>query len=481
MVGKCSYSLANFKFGKPIGSIQVNNKKVFQKLELFCKQVFEKLNCQSGAYHLEVFLEKSTKQFIFLKIAARTGGALIPKVYEKLFSINIEEIHYAILMGIICDLKITRNNLYVGFLIFPTAKGKIVDMTFPEIKIKHEISKFVKPSEIMKQPENLLDASCNIIFWDESYKSVLKVFDLLKKYNPVNIYSDLPRKEKSKQILDILFDAMPFIFWKGKNGRYQGANANQAINLGFKSPKDFVGKTIFEILDDQDTAKIIDINDHYVMEKNKTITVEEEINGKIYYSQKSPIHDKNKKVIGMLGFSVDITEIRENEKRLQQEKDELLYAKIKAQEKFKRIRILKQIAHDIASPVASLNVLAEMGKEYLPEDVRIGYRSVTASISSISNKLLMEFNKVESTQGKESFLVLLVVNEVLSSKRYQYKDRNVEFQINSKPNDNFIFINANKLSFERMISNLVNNSVDAFEDQGKVTVDFLSGMNLNKF
>ena len=97
--------------------------------------------------------------------------------------------------------------------------------------------------------------------------------------------------------------------------------------------------------------------------------------------------------------------------------NELYKLNLQTQEKFKRI--LKQTAHDIASPVASLNVLAEMGKEYLPENVR-SYRSV----------LLMEFNKVESTQGKESFLVLLVVNEVLSSKRYQYKDRNVEDKFN---------------------------------------------------
>ena len=244
-----------------------------------------------------------------------------------------------------------------------------------------------------------------------------------------------------------------------------------------------MGKTAYEAYSKEIADNIVRHNKKIIM-TGKHMSQEEEIkdvatgkNTRYLKSIKAPLYDDEGNIIGMIGSSIDITSMKESEKI--KIENELYKLNLQTQEKFKRI--LKQTAHDIASPVASLNVLAEMGKEYLPENVRIGYRSVTASISSISNKLLMEFNKVESTQGKESFLVLLVVNEVLSSKRYQYKDRNVEFQINSKPNDNFIFINANKLSFERMISNLVNNSVDAFEDQGKVTVDFLSGMNLNKF
>ena len=287
----------------------------------------------------------------------------------------------------------------------------------------------------------------------------------------------MTEKEKIFIHLNAIAQILPIpVYWLDLDGKMVGSN--KEFNKVVGAPNDFnpMGKTAYEAYSKEIADNIVRHNKKIIM-TGKHMSQEEEIkdvatgkNTRYLKSIKAPLYDDEGNIIGMIGSSIDITSMKESEKI--KIENELYKLNLQTQEKFKRI--LKQTAHDIASPVASLNVLAEMGKEYLPENVRIGYRSVTASISSISNKLLMEFNKVESTQGKESFLVLLVVNEVLSSKRYQYKDRNVEFQINSKPNDNFIFINANKLSFERMISNLVNNSVDAFEDQGKVTVDFLS-------
>lgn len=118
--------------------------------------------------------------------------------------------------------------------------------------------------------------------------------------------------------LESLFNALPYLFWKNKEGKYQGSNLNQAINLGFNSPDDFVGKTIYEILDDQNSAKIIDQIDNTIMTQNKPLTIEEKIllpNGeeKFFLSQKYPTHDKKGNVIGLFGFAMDITEIKQME------------------------------------------------------------------------------------------------------------------------------------------------------------------------
>jgi hypothetical protein len=51
------------------------------------------------------------------------------------------------------------------------------------------------------------------------------------------------------KILNLLFKIMPFVFWKGRDGRYLGGNDNQAHAFGFSSPDDFIGKTIFEIIE----------------------------------------------------------------------------------------------------------------------------------------------------------------------------------------------------------------------------------------
>ena len=83
MIGKCSFALSRFFEGKPVGSIPIIDRQKFDTLKSFCKKVFDKLNCPSGAYHLEAFCDRKTQEFIFLEVGARTGGALITKVYDK--------------------------------------------------------------------------------------------------------------------------------------------------------------------------------------------------------------------------------------------------------------------------------------------------------------------------------------------------------------------------------------------------------------
>lgn len=185
MVGKCSFALSRFFEGKPVGSIPILDQKLFDSLQVFCEKVFTKLNCPSGAYHMEVFLDKKIQQFVFLEIGARTGGALITKVYEKLFDINIEETNYLIQMEIINDLSTPKKDIFAGFLNFPKISGKVFDIKKPHIDINYEFIEFVRPGDELRQAENLLDISCSIIFWDTNYEKVEETFEFLKGYHPL--------------------------------------------------------------------------------------------------------------------------------------------------------------------------------------------------------------------------------------------------------------------------------------------------------
>jgi PAS domain S-box-containing protein len=162
------------------------------------------------------------------------------------------------------------------------------------------------------------------------------------------------------KILNLLFKIMPFVFWKGRDGRYLGGNDNQARAFGFASPDDFVGKTIFEIIEDQCLAKIIDDNDNKIMNNGESVTFEEifmtPAGKKIYLTQKNPIVNDKKKVIGLIGFAMDITdikakqqEIEEANRKLAVEKYELEIASYQAekqsQEKF--IQFIDKIQNDI--------------------------------------------------------------------------------------------------------------------------------------
>lgn len=185
MVGKCSFPLARFFEGKPVGSIPTNNKSEFDRLKVLCNTVCKKLNSHDGAYHLEAFLDKKSREFIFLEIGARTGGALIAKVYEKLFGINVEEVNYLIQMGLLHQINVRSSNLFVGFLNFPFIKGTVTEINKPVVDIDHEFIEYVKIGDVLNQANSLLDLSCSIIFWDASYQKVEHTFELLKKLQPI--------------------------------------------------------------------------------------------------------------------------------------------------------------------------------------------------------------------------------------------------------------------------------------------------------
>ena len=189
MIGKCSFALSRFFDGKPVGSIPIVNEIMFNDLQAFCEKVFKKLKCPNGAYHMEVFLDRKTQEFVFLEIGARTGGALITKVYEKLFDINIEETNYRIQMGLLQDVKVAKKNIFAGFLNFPKIKGTVSEIVKPIISIEYEFIEFIKPGDALEQAQNLLDMSCSILFWDKSYQKVEEAFEFLKNYNPLKMIS----------------------------------------------------------------------------------------------------------------------------------------------------------------------------------------------------------------------------------------------------------------------------------------------------
>jgi D-alanine-D-alanine ligase-like ATP-grasp enzyme len=199
MIGKCSFALARFFEGKPVGSIPINNQEKFNELQEFCHKVFKKLNCPDGAYHMEAFLEQKTNEFVFLEIGARTGGALITKVYEKLFDLNIEETNYLIQLGLLKDIPASKKDIFAGFLNFPKIKGSVNTIKKPNINIDHEFIEFVEKGENISQAENLLDISCSIIFWDKSYKKVEDAFEYLKNCNPL-ILNNHPETQTQKNL-----------------------------------------------------------------------------------------------------------------------------------------------------------------------------------------------------------------------------------------------------------------------------------------
>jgi len=133
----------------------------------------------------------------------------------------------------------------------------------------------------------------------------------------------------SQQMLLTVLDTIPErVFWKDRNSVYLGCNKSLAEDCGYSNPSELIGKTDNETAS-APMAEKYRADDREVMETNRP-----KLNYREQQSQKDggtrwlktnkvPLHDKDGRVIGMLGTYEDITELmraeeamRESEQRL---------------------------------------------------------------------------------------------------------------------------------------------------------------------
>lgn len=131
------------------------------------------------------------------------------------------------------------------------------------------------------------------------------------------------------------------------------------------------------------------------------------------------------------------------------------------------IKISRQVSHDIRSPLAALNVAIE-DISSLPEKNRLILKMAIQRIQDIANNLLKN-SQVNDSPNKVSSLLYPILDEILSEKRIQYKSQSNlsisgSFNIQSQ-----LFAEINPPLLKQIISNLINNSVEAIDNaQGRI-------------
>ena len=265
------------------------------------------------------------------------------------------------------------------------------------------------------------------------------------------------------------------IYWKDINGKYLGCNAFAAKMAKLSSPNEIIGKTDYDLFDQND-ADIFRDHDLLVMQNRQESITEENVlalDGTriVQLSCKRPLYDKQNNVIGVIGNTIDITAQKEAE----QLKLETALQKLKAQEQEAFQIIVGQVSHDIRSPLVSLQSLVQTCK-YLPEPERIALRHITERIADIANNLLHNYKQFEletsvRLQQPRAVLVALVLAEILSAKRQKCINLPIKLNLIIKPECNFIFIKIDVLNFKRAIANLINNAIESCEGQIEGRID----------
>lgn len=144
-------------------------------------------------------------------------------------------------------------------------------------------------------------------------------------------------------------------------------------------------------------------------------------------------------------------------------------------------KISAQVAHDIRSPLAALNMVVQQTAQ-LPEEKRIIIRSSVSRIRDIANNLLQKNKEIsatakgqalqESTEEKPiTQLLSSLIDPLITEKRMQFRSKiGIELDGRLDQASYGLFAKIQPTEFKRMISNLVNNSVEVLGEKGTVTV-----------
>lgn len=130
-----------------------------------------------------------------------------------------------------------------------------------------------------------------------------------------------------------------------------------------------------------------------------------------------------------------------------------------------------QVVHDIGSPIAVLEIVQSTALT-LPEETRLLIRDAITRIRAISQTLLKKA-KQDFLSNRDDVVVqqmlLILVEQVVNEKRVQYGNlAQINFVAETNAHNLFAFVKPSELS--RILSNLINNSVEAIESNRCITV-----------
>ena len=212
------------------------------------------------------------------------------------------------------------------------------------------------------------------------------------------------KKLRDKQLLDRLnllenvISVIPAnIYWTDKKGICLGCNNNQAKFIGLTSKRDIIGKAGIDAANHSTHQTPSHIN-QLTIKKGIPVVMEEMItfhNGEkgIFLSNKIPLYNRRKEIIGLVVVSNDITHHKKIEKDLDSAKKAVNTANVL------KNQFLQNMEHDLRTPTAGIVAVTE----YLTEQEKDPDKNACCHLIDISAKELLK-----------------IINEILNFRSLEY-------------------------------------------------------------
>lgn len=314
-----------------------------------------------------------------------------------------------------------------------------------------------------------------------------KIARIIGTFQDINdqVISEIKTKEDAK-LLETLIDHLPVnVFIKDRDSKKILANKSECAYLGVSDSKELLGKTDFDLYP-YETAKQFRDEDLEVMETLKPILGKESISIKndgkqtVFLSSKIPLLDENGISTGLVGISLDITNIKEQEQELRnlinvtslQNKKLISFAHIVShnlrshsanfsmlldflvnekneEEKNKIVHMLTQASDNLLETLENLNEVVTLStnthakKETLNLSSKIAEIQQNLSHISKNNKLKI-INNVSNDIKIEivpAYLDSILMNFVTNSVKYKHPDREPVLEFSSDKKGEYTLLN----------------------------------------
>ncbi|MBA2651506.1 MAG: PAS domain-containing protein [Tatlockia sp.] len=269
------------------------------------------------------------------------------------------------------------------------------------------------------------------------------------------------------------------VYWVNKDNVYQGCNDNQAKLSGLLSRKDIIGKRNADLPWNVDAGSLpdeLDANNNQVMDSGKIIIHEEPAtlsDGKkvLYLSTKAPIKNEKEDVIGMVGISVDITELKETQKELHLAKDKAEAAN------YIMTEFIANLGHDLATPISDVGSLAQMLDAYSDDYPELKelfeVLAARANACEVVRKSIISATSISNLTIKpEVFSIILELLALETELRPTIGSKNVKLIIHPLKPKKEDSIETDRKKFHEILYDLLSNAIN-FTEEGEVTVSVL--------
>jgi PAS domain S-box-containing protein len=285
--------------------------------------------------------------------------------------------------------------------------------------------------------------------------------------------------EEHRLLSTILNNVPDRIFVKDRTGRYIASNRLHLKFLGMREEKEVLGTTLYDHFEEEHADKYFKEDMKIIRTGIGMINTEErrqQPDGTVvwYLTSKVPLVDETGKCVGLVGISRDVTEQKENEKKLRNTIKVLKETQLQLieAEKLKTVgRLAAGVAHEVKNP---LNVVS-LGAEYLhskvthPKELVEIIRDMKQAIqraNSVISQLLDYSSPHEVTTAPQDLNE--IIREVLGMMRHNFNEAHVELQIDLAETLPPVAVDTQKM--DQVFINLFLNAISAMRGGGVLGV-----------